>query len=83
LACITSLLAFNRPTHSRKRSLSLQHNLQWGGTIKVIALITDYAAVDRIIDHLKLTFVADRLPPAHLAYQEVLIAVEASAEYFS
>jgi len=29
-----------------------------GGTMKVVVFITDYAAVDRIIDHLKLTFVA-------------------------
>jgi hypothetical protein len=34
-----------------------------GGRMKVIAFITDYAAVDRIIDHLKLTFTAD-MPPA-------------------
>jgi len=36
--------------------------------------------VDRIIDHLKLTFVADRPPPPQRAYQEVLMAAE---EYFS
>ena len=34
-----------------------------GGTMKVIAFITDYQAVDRIIDHLKLTFVAEKPPP--------------------
>jgi hypothetical protein len=39
--------------------------------------------VDRIIDHLKLTFVAERPPPPHIAYQELLMAAEASAEYFS
>jgi hypothetical protein len=48
-----------------------------GGTMKVIASLTDYAVVDRIIDHLKLTFVADRPPPPHIAYQEVLMAAEA------
>jgi hypothetical protein len=32
---------------------------------------------------LKLTFVADKPPPPHIAYQEVLMAAEASAEYFS
>jgi hypothetical protein len=31
---------------------------------------------------LKLTFVADRPPPPHLAYQELLMAAEASTEYF-
>jgi hypothetical protein len=56
---------------------------QCGGTMKVIAFLTDYAVVDRIINHLKLTFVAERPPPPHLAYQEVLMTAEASAEYFS
>jgi len=28
--------------------------------MKVIAFITDYLAVDRIIDHLKLVFVAEK-----------------------
>ncbi len=54
-----------------------------GGTMKVIAFITDYAAVDRIIDRLKLTFVAEKPPPPQIAYQEVLMAAEASTEYFS
>jgi hypothetical protein len=39
--------------------------------------------VDRIINHLKLTFVAERLPPPHLAYQEILTAAEPSPEYSS
>ena len=56
---------------------------QCGGTMKVIAFLTDYAVVDRIIDHLKLTFVAERPPPPHIVYQEVLMAAETSAEYFS
>jgi len=54
-----------------------------GGTMKVISFLTDYAAVDRIIDHLKLTFVAERPPPPHTAYQEILMAAEAPAEYRS
>jgi hypothetical protein len=54
-----------------------------GGRMKVIAFLTDYAVVDRIIDHLKLTFVAERPPPPHIANQEVLMAAEAPAEYFS
>jgi hypothetical protein len=33
--------------------------------------------------HLKLTFVADKPPPPHRAYQEVLMAAEAGSEYFS
>jgi hypothetical protein len=53
-----------------------------GGRMKVIAFLTDDAVVDRIIGHLKLTFVAER-PPPHFVYQEVLVAAEAGAEYFS
>jgi hypothetical protein len=56
---------------------------QCGGTMKVIAFLTDYAVVDRIIDHLKLTFVAERPPPLQAAYQEVLMAAEAGSEYVS
>ena len=37
-----------------------------GGTMKVIAFITEYAVVDRIIDHLKLTFAAAKPPPSHV-----------------
>ncbi len=54
-----------------------------GGQMKVIAFLTDYAVVDRIIHHLKLTFVAERPPPPRIAYQEVLMAAEASGEYLS
>jgi len=39
--------------------------------------------LDLNIDHLKLSFVADRPPPPGIAYQEVLVAAETSAEYFS
>jgi hypothetical protein len=56
---------------------------QCGGTMKVIAFLTDYVVVDRIIDHLKLTFVAERPPPPHLAHQEILMAAETPAEYIS
>jgi hypothetical protein len=51
--------------------------------MKVIAFLTDFSVVDRIINHLKLTFVASNLPPPRIAYQEVLMAAEAGAEYFS
>jgi len=56
---------------------------QCGGTMKAIAFLMDYAVVDRIINHLKLTFAAERPPPPHIAHQEVLMAAEASGEYFS
>ena len=38
---------------------------------------------DRIIDHLNLTFVAERPPPAHSAYPEVLMVADTPAEYLS
>ncbi len=53
-----------------------------GGTMKVIAFITDYSVVDRIISHLKLTFVASKPPPPRMASQELLMAAETPAEYF-
>ena len=54
-----------------------------GAQMRIISFLTDYAVVDRIINHLKLTFVAERPPPPPIAYQELLMAAEASAEYFS
>ncbi|MFH0799289.1 MAG: transposase [Pseudomonadota bacterium] len=56
---------------------------QCGGKMRVIAFLMDYAVVDRIINHLKLTFAAERPPPPHIAHQEVLMAAETSAEYIS
>ena len=50
--------------------------------MKVIAFITDFAAVDRIINHLKLTFVADKLPPSRVIEQVALLAAEERGEYF-
>jgi hypothetical protein len=49
----------------------------------IIALITDYAVVERIIDQLKLPFVAERPPPPHVVSQEFLMDSEAPADYFS
>jgi len=45
--------------------------------MKLIAFITDYQAVDRIINHLKLTFTAAKARPAWMASRELLIAAEA------
>ena len=53
-----------------------------GGVMKVVAFITDYPAVDRIIDHLKLTFVTEKPPPSHVFQQVALMAAEEAAEYF-
>ena len=55
---------------------------QCGGQMKVIAFLTDFSVVDRIINHLKLSFVASKPPPPQVAYQELLMAAETSAEYF-
>ena len=49
--------------------------------MKIIAFITEYAVVDRIIDHLKLRFVADKPPPSHVFEQVALTAAEESGEY--
>jgi len=53
-----------------------------GGTMRVVAFLTEYAVVDRIINHLKLTFVADRPPPPRIAYQEYLLDADPPADYF-
>ena len=52
-----------------------------GGQMKVIAFITDYQAVDRIIEHLKLTFVAEKPPPSCVIEQVALMAAEENADY--
>lgn len=52
-----------------------------GGPMKVIAFITDYQAVDGIIDHLKLRFVAEKPPPSHVFEQVALMTAEERAEY--
>ncbi|OGD09926.1 MAG: acid--CoA ligase [Candidatus Aminicenantes bacterium RBG_13_62_12] len=51
--------------------------------MKVIAFLTEHAVVDRIINHMKLTFVAAKPPPPEVAFQELLMAVEPQVEYFS
>ena len=53
-----------------------------GGRMKIVAFITEVSVVDRIIDHLKLGFVADRLPPSSIFEQVALMAAEERAEYF-
>ena len=53
-----------------------------GGRMKVVAFITEYAVVDRIIDHLKLRFAAAKPPPSHVFEQVALPEAEESGEYF-
>jgi hypothetical protein len=50
--------------------------------MEVIAFLIDHAAVDRIINHFELTFVADKPHRPQFAHQEVLMAADASSEYF-
>jgi hypothetical protein len=54
-----------------------------GGQMRIIAFLTDFSVVDRIINHLKLSFVAAKPPPPCIASQELLVAAETSGEYFS
>jgi len=49
--------------------------------MNVVAFLKEYAIVDRIIHHLELTFVAEKLPPAHVFEQPALFAAEESGEY--
>jgi len=42
---------------------------------------TKYAVVDRIIDHLKLQFIAEKPPPSHVFEQVAPMAAEESGEY--
>jgi hypothetical protein len=50
--------------------------------MKVVAFITDYIAVDRIIRHLKLRFIAEKPPPFPVFTEVALMAAEERAEYF-
>jgi len=49
--------------------------------LRVVAFLTEYAVVDRIIRHLELTFVAEKPPPPHVVEQLALMATEESGEY--
>ena len=52
-----------------------------GGQMSIISFIEDHKVIDRIIAHLKLTFMAERPPPHHVQ-QELLMATEEMGEYF-
>ena len=55
---------------------------RYGGQMRIIAFLTDYAVVDRIINHFKLTFVEAKPPPSQVVSQQLLMAAEASAAFF-
>jgi len=50
--------------------------------MKIVAFITDYTAVERIIGHLKLTFIAEKPPPSRVFEQVALMAAEENSDYF-
>ena len=49
-----------------------------GGTMHIISFIEDYKVIDKIIDHLKLTFKAERPPPP---IAQLSMAAEERIEY--
>ena len=50
--------------------------------MRIIAFLTDYAVVDKIINCLKLTFVPDKPPLPQAAFQELFSAAEENGKYF-
>ena len=44
-----------------------------GGKMRIITFIEAHKAIDKIIDNLKLTFLAERPPPPHIVQQELLM----------
>ncbi len=54
-----------------------------GGAMKVVAFLTENAVVDKIIEHLKLTFVAAKPPPSQVAFQELLMDADPPADYYA
>ncbi len=50
--------------------------------MRIIAFIENHSVIDKIIDHLKLIFMAERPPPPQIVQQEFLMAAEEREEYF-
>ncbi len=55
---------------------------QCGGRMTIISFIEDLKVIDKIIAHLKLTFMAERPPPSQIVQKELLMAAEERSEYF-
>ena len=53
-----------------------------GGAMRVVAFLTEHAVVDRIIDHLKLTFAAEKPPPPTWAFRDLDLVADPPVEYF-
>ncbi len=52
------------------------------GQMSIVSFIEDHKVIDKIIIHLKLTFMAERPPPPQIVQQELLMAAEEREEYF-
>ena len=52
------------------------------GLTDISCFDVDSKVIDKIIDHLKLTFMAERPPPPQRVQQELLMAAEEREEYF-
>ena len=52
------------------------------GQMHIISFIDDHKVIDKIISHLKLSFMAERPPPPQIVQQELLMAAEEMGEYF-
>ncbi len=50
--------------------------------MSIISFIEDLKVIDKIIDHLILTFMAERPPPPKIVQQELMMAAEERREYF-
>jgi len=53
-----------------------------GGQMSIISFIEDHKVIDKIIAHLKLTFMAERPPPPHNCEQLLSMVAEERGEYF-
>ncbi len=53
-----------------------------GGQMSIIAFIEDYKVIDKIIAHLKLTFMAERPPPPQIVQEKLLMVAEEREDYF-
>ena len=51
--------------------------------MRVVAFLTEHVVVDKIIDHLKLTFAAEKPPPPAGAFWDLDMVADPPAEYFS
>lgn len=50
--------------------------------MRLISFIEDHKVIDKILRHIKLTFMAERPPPPQVLQQELLVAAEERGKYF-